>query len=110
MKASLSQLQRSELALVLDNILAESTAGDTNFDRKRFLSQLDQIREQGYSVTRGEKIAGALAISVPVKGYHFPTVLSVVGIESRFQGRMPELVPEIIASANRISYNLPKSI
>jgi IclR family KDG regulon transcriptional repressor len=101
-KASLSQLERSELALVI-------TTKDPNFDKRQFLSQLDQIREQGYAISRGEKISGALAISVPIKSYHFPAALSVVGIESRFEPKVPTLLPEIMASANRIAKNLPKS-
>jgi IclR family KDG regulon transcriptional repressor len=108
-KASLAQLERKELSLVIDNILTETATQDPNFDQKQFLSQIDQIRKQGYAISRGEKIAGALAISVPIKGYHFPAVLSVVGIESRFESKIPALLPEIIAGANHISGNIPKS-
>ncbi len=108
-KASLSQLERREMVLVLNNILSESSTADSNFDKEQFLTQLNEIREQGYAISRGEKIAGALAISVPIKGYHLPASLSVVGIESRFETKLPELLPEIVASTNRISNNLLKS-
>lgn len=108
-KVSLSQLKPGELASVMDYIQSFSMIRNSDFDKKQFYLQLNQIREQGYATSRGEKLAGALAISVPIKGYHYPAALSVVGIESRFQARMTELVPEIIASSNRISKKLPKS-
>jgi IclR family KDG regulon transcriptional repressor len=108
-KASLSQLKQRELALVMDYIESNSVTRNFGFDKRQSLSQLNQIREQGYAMSRGEKIAGALAISVPIKRYYLPAALSVVGIESRFETKMPELLPEILASANRISSNLPNS-
>jgi DNA-binding IclR family transcriptional regulator len=108
-KATLSQLERRELASVMDHIQSKSMTKNSGFDKKQFLSQLNQIREQGYAMSRGEKFAGALAISVPVKRYHLPAALSVVGIESRIESKVPELLPEILASSNRISSNLRKS-
>jgi IclR family KDG regulon transcriptional repressor len=106
MKALLSQLDRRELALALNYIELENTTRDPIFEKKKILSQLDQIRKQGYSISRGERIAGALAISAPVQGYQLPAVLSVLGIVSRFEPNVTELLPEITASANRISNNL----
>jgi IclR family KDG regulon transcriptional repressor len=107
-KALFSQLDRRELALVMNYIKLEDTTNNSSFEKKKILSQLDQIREQGYAVSRGERIAGAIAITVPIRGYHLPAALTVLGVESRFEPKIAELLPEIIASANRISINLQK--
>ncbi len=85
----------------------ESAAEKPPIDSKKYLLQLNQINKQGYAISQGEIYPGALSISVPIKGYQFPAVLSVIGIESRVKPRLSELLPEVIASANRISSNLP---
>ena len=108
-QALLSQLTRRELALVMHNIKLENATTISVVDEREYVLQLIQIKSQGYAISHGGKIAGALAISIPIKGYHFPSVLSIVGIESRFKPMLPELIPEVIASANRISSNLTKS-
>jgi len=107
-KALLSQLGRRDLTLALNNIKSKDVAGNTSISKKEYLEQLDQIKKQGYAISRGERIAGALMISAPVKGYHFPAILSVIGVESYLERMVHELLPEIIASANHISHNLPK--
>jgi DNA-binding IclR family transcriptional regulator len=107
-KALLSQLERKELSQLIDDIKSESGNENSEVDKREFLLQLRQIKKQEYAISRGEKIAGALAISIPIKGYQFPAVLSVVGIESRFKPLVPDLIPEVITSARRISGNLPR--
>ena len=107
-KALLSQLDRTELSQLIDDIKSESENEITDVDKREFILQLKQIKKQGYAISHGEKIAGGLAISIPIKGYQFPAVLSIVGIESRFKPLMPNLIPEVIASARRISSNLPR--
>jgi IclR family transcriptional regulator, KDG regulon repressor len=107
-KTLLSQLSRRDLILALNNIESKNVTGNTSIDKNEFIRQLSQIKKQGYAISRGERIVGALMISAPVKGYHFPAVLSVVGVESRLEPRVPELLPEIIAGANHISQDLPK--
>ncbi len=57
----------------------------------------------------GEKFPGGAAISVPIKGYQFPAALTVLGIEYRLKPRVPELLPEIMAGAERISNSLLNS-
>jgi DNA-binding IclR family transcriptional regulator len=107
-KALLSQLDRREIIQVIHNIKSEGDNNQSEIDEKEFIQQLKQIKSQGYAISHAEKIAGGLAISIPIKGYNFPAVLSIVGIESRFKPLVPELIPEAIASANRISSNLPR--
>jgi IclR family transcriptional regulator, KDG regulon repressor len=105
-KALLSQLDLRELALVMNYLKFENTARDSASGKKEILLQLNRIREQGYAVSRGERIAGAFAISAPIQGYHLPATLTVIGIESRIEPKVVDLLPEIITGANRISSNL----
>jgi DNA-binding IclR family transcriptional regulator len=106
-KALLSQLGRRDLTLALNNIKSKDEDGNTSINKKEYLLQLKQIRKQGYAISRGERIAGALMISAPIKGYHFPATLSVMGVQSYLEPIVHELLPEIIASTNHISHNLP---
>jgi DNA-binding IclR family transcriptional regulator len=106
-KALLSQLSRRDLTLALNNIKSKEVAGNTSINKKDFILQLNQLKKQGYAISRGERIAGAMMISAPIKGYYFPAVLSVMGIESYLEPMVHQLLPEIIASANHISHNLP---
>jgi DNA-binding IclR family transcriptional regulator len=107
-KTLLAQLDRNELALVLNYIKFEDTTSNPLLEKKEIMAQLSQIKEQGHSISRGERIAGAIGISAAIQGYHLPAALSVLGIESRFEPKITELLPEIVASANRISQNLKK--
>jgi IclR family KDG regulon transcriptional repressor len=107
-KALLSQLDRSELALMMNSLKSGRYDEESHIRKKDFLSQLNQIKQQGYVISRGEIIAGALAISSPIRGSHLPASLTVLGVESRFEPKITELLPEIVASANRISIDLQK--
>jgi IclR family transcriptional regulator, KDG regulon repressor len=108
-KVLLSQLNRKELNAIMNSIELEKVTHGSIFDKKEYIRQLNQIKRQGYAISRGEIIAGASMISVPVKGYQKPAVLSVVGVDYRLEPRSDKLIPEIMASANRISGILPKT-
>lgn len=107
-KTLLSQLGRTELALMVNYIKLEDANKNPVLERKKILSQLEQIKEQGYTISRGEIIAGAVAISAAIQGYHLPAALTVLGVESRLEPRITELLPVIVNSAKRISMNLKK--
>jgi IclR family transcriptional regulator, KDG regulon repressor len=109
-KVLLSELNRKDLMTIMNNIELDKITNNSKFDKKEYVRQLNQIRKQGYAISRGERIAGAMMIAAPIKGYHFPVVLSVMGVESRLEPRVQELITEIITSANRISHNLPKPL
>lgn len=108
-KTLLSQLGRRDLTLALNDIASKDAAGNNSIDKKDFILQLNRIKKQGYALSCGERIAGALMISAPIKGYYFPAILSVMGVESYLEPVVPELLPEIITSTNRISKSLPNS-
>jgi len=107
-KVLLSQLDKRELNLAMNYIEREDANNNRELVKNKILSQLTRIREQGYDISRGERIAGAVGISAAIRGYYLPAALSVLGVESRFKPRIPEMLPVITASANRISMNLQK--
>ncbi len=108
MKALLSLLDRRELGPVLNYVKLEDKTSNLPHKKDEILSQLSQIRKQGYAISRGERVAGAMAISAPIRGYHLPAALTILGVESRFEPKIAGLLPEIVSRANRISTNLRK--
>jgi len=105
-KVVLSELNQKELASIMNNIKLEKITENSITDLGEFRKQINQAKRQGYAISHGEKITGALAISVPVKGYQFPAVLSILGVESRLEPKLPEVLTEILASAKIISSNI----
>jgi DNA-binding IclR family transcriptional regulator len=104
----MAQLDQKGLAIAANNIKTAYKSKNLAFDDKEFIIHVNRAREQGYAISRGERIADAMAVSAPIKSYAFATALSIVGIESRMEPQIDKLVSEVIASANRISNNILK--
>jgi DNA-binding IclR family transcriptional regulator len=105
-KALLSQLNEKELALALKNIKTWSNKNHQATDIDQLKKELEQIKQQGYAFSCGERIPGGIGISAPVKNYFCPVVLSILGPETRIQPNVPQLTVELIASAGRLSENI----
>ena len=72
--------------------------------RRVILEELKKVRKQGYAISYGERIIGALAISVPIKGYFFPVALTILGPEQRLKPKINKLLEEMKERASRISF------
>ena len=105
-KMLLSQLDDAELKAALKSIRIRHVTEHSVTDKKELIAQSKIIRQQGYAISHGERIDGALCISAPVKGYFWPVALSIVGPEARFQPRVEKYLKEILASASRVSDNI----
>jgi IclR family KDG regulon transcriptional repressor len=105
-KVLLSQLDDAELKAALKNIKISHVTEHSVTDRKELIAQARAIRDQGYAISHGERIDGALCISAPVKNYFWPVALSIVGPEARFQPQVEKYVKEILASTGRITDNI----
>jgi DNA-binding IclR family transcriptional regulator len=105
-KVLLSQLDFARLKIVIDITRIPPLTGRTVTDKRTLISQLEEIRLKGYSVSRGERIPGVICIAVPIKKYVLPVVLSVVGPEIRLQSRIKEVVAELKTSSDRICRNI----
>jgi DNA-binding IclR family transcriptional regulator len=107
-KALLAQLDRKDLDKILLNINSENLNKEPPINRAEYIQQVTKVKEQGYAVSQSQIIPDTLMISAIIPGYHYPAVLSVMGFASHLEPRADEILPEILASANRLSSELLK--
>jgi DNA-binding IclR family transcriptional regulator len=102
-KVLLSQLSDERLKVVLKYTNIPQLTERTVTNKNLLLSQISQIRNQGYSISHGERTPGTLCISVPIHNYTSPAVLSVIGQESRLAARQDHIVQELKDASLRLS-------
>jgi DNA-binding IclR family transcriptional regulator len=105
-KILLSQLNDEELQIAIRNIEIRPVTEHSVTDTRELKKQIKQIRRQGYSISHGERIAGALCISAPVSNYFWPVALSLIGPDSRLQPQLEETIEKVKTSADQVSENL----
>jgi IclR family KDG regulon transcriptional repressor len=108
-KALLSLLGDEELRTSLKHIKFDYVTENTETDKKVLLAQIMEVRQQGYCVTYGERIPGAVCISAPIRNYICPAALSIVGPENRLKLRVNGVISELKGSAERISADIIKA-
>ena len=109
-KVLLSQLNDEELVIAVKNIRITPVTGNTITDKDLLMTQVKKIRRQGYAISKGEAIEGALCISAPIRDYIIPAALSIVGPEDRLQPGVARLTEELQASASRISNTMAEIV
>ncbi len=109
-KVLLSQLNDEKLDNLLKYLRIPRLTENTVIDKTILMTQIKEVREKGYAVSRGEKMAGALCISAPIRNYPFPSVLSIIGLDARLQNRQKTVIRELRRAARRISGNVSESI
>ena len=102
-KALLSLLNDKQLKAALDNMNIARATERTVTDKALLTGQVKEITRQGYSISRGERFAGGMCVTVPIKNYTLPVALSVVGPEIRLQLQEKKVITELKASSARIS-------
>jgi IclR family transcriptional regulator, KDG regulon repressor len=102
-KALLSQLEDEELKVLISYSKINSETENTITDKKILMNQVLQVREQGYTVSIGERLIGAMSISVPIKNYIYPATLTILGPENRLKPKSEYFIRELKRSANQIS-------
>jgi IclR family KDG regulon transcriptional repressor len=105
-KVLLSQLNDEDLQIAMRNVEIRPVTEHSVTDKRELKKQINQIRKQGYSISYGERISGALCISAPVSNYFWPVALSLIGPESRLQPILEETLEKVKSSACRISENI----
>ena len=105
-KALLSLLDDKRLGIFLDNINISPETERTVTDKVLLMKQIKEIRRDGYTITRGERIPGVICLSAPVKNYILPVSLVLVGPENRIQPRLKVYTGELKASAACISASI----
>ncbi len=99
----LSQLQDNELKAAMKDLSIARVTDRSLTDKKIIMEQAKKIRKQGYAVSYGERIAGSLCVSAPIKHYFWPAALSVVGPETRLRPELMKIKQELMGSTERIT-------
>jgi DNA-binding IclR family transcriptional regulator len=107
-KALLSLYNDKQLKTALNSMDIVRTTEFTVTDKELLMAQIKEVRRQGYAMTFGERFAGGMCISTPIKNYCLPVALSVVGPESRLRLKEIEVIAETKASSARISANIAR--
>ena len=79
-KLLLASLTENNLSRVVDNLSWHPYAKNTILEVDQLLDQLDQIRQQGYSLERDELMDGISSIAVPVKNEDGELMFSLSGL------------------------------
>jgi len=77
-------------------------------EREALFRQLERFRQQGYALTRGERVVGVTAISVPIHDAEQPChyCLSVTGPSVRIDPNRAKLVEAMLAAGHKLSTQL----
>jgi DNA-binding IclR family transcriptional regulator len=102
-KILISQMSDAWLDAHVKNMPITQLTPNTVIDPEILLTQIREIRANGYAVSFGERVGGAVCISAPVINYTSPIGLSIVGPEKRLKPKLDFLVAEIKASSLRVS-------
>jgi IclR family transcriptional regulator, KDG regulon repressor len=102
----LSQVSDNELEMFLRNIRIEPPAHDSVKDKDDLLTQIKNVKLQGYDISIGERVVGAMCISAPIRNYILPAALNILGPEPRMKERSQSYVKLLLDVSNRISFNL----
>jgi IclR family KDG regulon transcriptional repressor len=104
----LSQLKDDDLKAALNTLHITAVTDRSMTEKNTIMEHSKRIRKQGYAVSYGERIAGTLCVSAPIKDYFWPAALSVVGPEARLKHNLDTIKEELIASTDRITGNIGK--
>ena len=102
----LAHMEPAEVERVL-----KANAADADFDRAAFDRELARFRKQGYALSRGQRVAGLTAISVPIFDItgRVPHCLSLTGPSVRVDPRDLDLAEIMMAAGRDISSRLGAS-
>jgi len=102
----LGQLKDDELKAALKHFKLERLTSATVIEKEALLARIQKIRQQGYAVSSGERMPGAMCVAAPVRNYILPTSVLVMGPESRMKDKISSFIDLSVTIADRISFNL----
>jgi IclR family KDG regulon transcriptional repressor len=102
-KMLLSQLADKEIKAILKHVKDDRNIGKCANNQSGLMAQIEEIRQQGYCVTFGERIPGALCISTPINNYICPATLNILGPEDRLKPNVRNYIKELQTSTGRVS-------
>jgi IclR family acetate operon transcriptional repressor len=106
-KALLSQLRDDEVRALLRRTGMPAQTPRTHTDPGALLSELGEVREQGWAVDDAEQELGVRCVAVPLEGTPALAALSVSGPSGRITaGRVAGIAPVLQAAAVRLAEDL----
>ncbi len=108
-KILLAELSETDRSHLIQNIHLTAVGPHTITDRNELLREIEKIRKQGYAISSGETLEGAISVSVPIRGYFCPVALSIFGPKFRLEPIIPGLKKKMEMSAKRIGTKIKPS-
>ncbi|WP_067814618.1 IclR family transcriptional regulator [Nocardia inohanensis] len=107
-KVILAHLRKEEIDEYLDRHELTPFTDATITTPRKLRGELATIRKQGYAISLGERQIGAASVAAPVLDHDGGVVgaISVCGPLSRFEPRIPELIPLLQKAAGALSAQL----
>lgn len=104
-KIFLAHMPELELQSLLQHYKLTKLTEKTITDKKKLLHNLQQIREQGYSIEDEEIEAGAYSLAAPVKDAGGQTIgtISIIGSLKRIKENEEQILADLLAAAQGIS-------
>lgn len=83
--------------------LTENSPGKPIIDQQLFMTQMEQIRTQGYAYSNGEREIGLASISAPIRNHERQTIaaITVSGPEVRINGDKIKILADLAINAAR---------
>lgn len=105
-KMLLAEMSDEEAHRILDGTTLVSLTPKTTIDRDQIWAQIAQARRQGHFEEFGEIVEGGGSISVPIKNYICPAVVSITGYEPRLKSNQQKMLACLKETAVEISRKL----
>lgn len=100
-KVLLALQEPARLPSIVATLSMQPLTQRTIIDREELMAELETVRRSGWATSEGERVLGAVAVSVPLRGTHGEIIaLSVLGPTQRLdRTRLMALVPKLKKSA-----------
>jgi DNA-binding IclR family transcriptional regulator len=102
----LSQLDDEALNSALKTIQWVKVTDRSLINQRSLMVRLKKMRRDGYAISSGERISGAVCIAVPVKNYSLPAALLLLAPQFRMKGKQAEYLELMLKKAKEIEANL----
>ncbi len=105
-KLLLAKMDQSDLQIILNNLRMEPIGPNTITSKEALLKEVAKVKETGFAISMGERLAYAVSISVPIDNYICPVSLSILGPEDRFKPVLTDTLPAMKKAAQKISQKI----
>ncbi len=103
-KSLLSALDRPKRDALVKELKLDKRTPSTIVSRKALLTEIDETRERGYAITRGENVVDVMAISAPVNLGKEVYALAIAGPLPRMEQALDQRLKQLLAVTQGISH------